>query len=262
MENERLRIADVMKKDFPIESIRSRRNVDRYGNGYPSVTEVLGVLRKVGLEMWYKHNTAAFCDAESKKGREIGTQIHTLIQNYIEGKEPKIETIYDSEIKTVVESFALFRKEYPDYKLVRAEQSLFNKEYKYNGTLDCIATRQLGLKKNKMELYVILDWKTGKCKENDKPPLYDEYFAQVAAYVKACEEIEKLGVNQVPVAALAVFAKDKVGYNFQLIAMDEIDFYFNEFFLPALKIWNTQEKMKEIKKIEAEEAAELAEEKG
>ena len=53
-------------------AIRSRRQsgtADRYTNKYPSVTTVLGVLRKLGLEMWFKNNTAQYCDEESRKGK-------------------------------------------------------------------------------------------------------------------------------------------------------------------------------------------------
>ncbi len=44
-----------------------------YDNSYSSVTQILGVLRKIGLEYWFKFNTAKFCDEESNRGKITGT---------------------------------------------------------------------------------------------------------------------------------------------------------------------------------------------
>ena len=64
--------------------------MDRYDNKYPSVTQILCVLRKIGLEYWFKYNTAQFCDEESKRGIEVGTQIHEAIETHIRGKKVKV----------------------------------------------------------------------------------------------------------------------------------------------------------------------------
>ena len=45
--------------------VKQRR---QYNNDYGSVTQILNVLRKQGLENWFKYNTAQFCNEESKKG--------------------------------------------------------------------------------------------------------------------------------------------------------------------------------------------------
>ena len=128
----------------------------RYDNDYPSVTEVLGVLRKIGLEVWFKNNTAQFCNEESRKGKIIGNQIHKLIQDLIDGKETKLTTEYDYEVQNAVKSFAKFRAENPQIILKRAEIKLFSVKYGYNGRLDCLAIDGV---------LVILDWKTGNAGE-------------------------------------------------------------------------------------------------
>ena len=66
---------------------------------YPSVTAVLNVLRKPALEWWFKNNTAEFCDAESNKGKEIGSLVHKIIQQHIENEEIEFETEYPDEVK-------------------------------------------------------------------------------------------------------------------------------------------------------------------
>ena len=65
-----------------------------YDNDYPSVTEVLGVLRKMGLEMWYKYNTIEFINNESNKGKIAGTDIHKAIENYILTGQATVESSY------------------------------------------------------------------------------------------------------------------------------------------------------------------------
>ena len=82
-----------------------------YGNDYPSVTQALGILRKIGLENWFKYNTAKFCNEESNKGKLIGTQIHEAIQSHIEKEEVKVETQYSEEVMNALNSFMLFKKE-------------------------------------------------------------------------------------------------------------------------------------------------------
>lgn len=209
-----------------------------YNNDYPSVTGALNVLRKIGLEIWFKNNTAEFCDAESKKGKDVGKIIHRIIQANIEKEKIEIETEYPDEVKTALKSFMLFRKEHPEIKLKRAEIPLTSEEHKYNGTIDC-----LGKIKNE----IIIDWKTGKCnvdtkKETDIPKIYDEHEYQASAYTMLYSEAMKKNTKQ---AGIVVFAKDKVAYNYLLLTEDAVKEHFNEAFLSALKILNHQNKQKE-----------------
>lgn len=210
--------------------------MERYPNKYPSVTTVLGVLRKVGLEMWFKNNTAAFCDAESKKGRTIGTQIHELIQNHIAGKPTTIQTDYDEEVRNAVQGFVQFRKDNPSLKLEVAEIKMTSEKYKFNGTLDCLGTW-------KDEL-VIFDWKTGKSKDGKLPEIYDEYIIQVSAYVKLYNEIYKTNVNKAVIVALA---KNGIQYNFEPVQTKTIELCFNNIFLPALQIYNSMKELKDLR---------------
>ena len=63
-----------------------------YENDYPSVTTILGVLRNIPLEFWFKKNTLEFINKESGKGRTIGTDIHKAIENYILTGQAKVDT--------------------------------------------------------------------------------------------------------------------------------------------------------------------------
>lgn len=204
-----------------------------YLNEYPSVTTVLGVLRKIGLEMWFKANTLEFCNKESSEGKLIGTQVHEAFQQHIEQDEVKVETQYAEQVSNALSGFMQFKKDYPEIKLQRAEMQLTSDKYGYNGTLDCIGKIGKDL--------VLLDWKTSKCKDKDKPDIYDEYRYQVAAYVMAFNETQE---RQIKKAFILSLAKDKIAYNLEGLSMNYLKEMFKEVFLPTLRIYNYQRRNK------------------
>lgn len=203
----------------------------QYNNSYPSVTQVLGVLRKIGLENWFKYNTAQFCDEKSRKGKEIGTLIHQAIHDYIITQEAKIETSYADEVTNALKSFIKFVKDYPDYKFINSEIELTSEIYKFNGTTDCLIEQDGCL--------WIADWKSAEAKKKEKPEIYDEYLYQVSAYVYLYNEVKNTTIENAFILSLA---KNKVTYNYRIMDKKEIDNCFNGVFLPALKIYNYQNK--------------------
>jgi len=204
-----------------------------YQNNYHSVTQILGVLRKVGLEMWFKNNTAKFCNEESKRGRESGTDIHAAIEQFIKTGEAKVESIHAEEVTNGLNSFMLFKKEHPEIEVHTSEVALTSELFGYNGTIDA------------PEPPILVDWKGGNCKDKDKPRIYDEAKAQVAAYVHLWNENNPS--NQIQTAHIVALAKDKVAYNLYTMDATEINEQFNEVFLSALKIKNYETKQKEKK---------------
>lgn len=209
-----------------------------YQNDYPSVTTALGVLRKIGLEYWFKNNTRAFCDAAAEKGKLIGTQIHQVIENHIKGIQEKVDTEYTEEVTNALKSYLLFRKDNPDLDLEWSEVIITSNRYGYNGTLDCLA--------KKLAMPILLDWKTGECKKKEKPDIYDEYKYQVAAYVIGYNEdqfAKSLDFVDVKQAMIVSFAKDKVAYTTYVMDWPEIEAHFHNGFLPALTIYKHQKNM-------------------
>ena len=199
----------------------------------PHVTAVLGVLRKLALEYWFKINTAAFCDAESNRGKEIGKTIHQAIQQHIENDEMKFETEYPDEVKNCLKGFFAFKKEYPKIKLKKAEMPVVSKKYGYCGTLDCIASENGNL--------ILIDWKSSAAKKEDIPKIYEEHEFQVSAYVAAYNEQEKANIEK---AGILVLAKDKPAFNYMTLQKPVLDIMLAEVFLPALSIYNFQHKNK------------------
>lgn len=200
-----------------------------YQNNYPSVTTILGVLRKIGLENWFKYTPLAQINKETEEGKTIGSQIHEAIQQHIEQEEVKIETQFTEQVMNALNGFMKFKRDHPEIKLRKAEMALTSERYCYNGTLDCIAKIGKDL--------ALLDWKTGKAKSKEIPPIYDEYLFQVAAYVKAFNETQE---GQVKRAFILSLAKDKVAYNFREIQMSDIDEMFEQVFMPCLSIYKYQ----------------------
>lgn len=209
-------------------------NHREYNNDYPSVTEILGILRKYGLENWFKFTPIKKINEESNKGKLIGTQIHEAIHSYIQNEQVKVSTQYSEEVINALKGFMQFRKEHPEFKLKNAEIALTSKRYKYNGTLDCLAEKD-GL--------VILDWKTSKAKDKVAPPIYDEYLYQVSAYVYAYNEVNNMAIDKAYILAVA---KDKIAYNFYEMDGMMIEDCFKEVFLSALRIYNYQKRRSNV----------------
>jgi len=206
-----------------------------YQNDYPSVTQIIDMWRKPELEMWFKFNTLEFINEESNKAKAIGTTLHEAIQAHIDNTDAEIQTDYPDEVKITIQSFLLFRKEHPEIKLSRSEIQLTSEKWHYNGTIDVKETRNF-----------IGDWKTGKCghKKNgeivydDKPKIYESHIIQIAAYKNLWEEKEKISLDG---GWIAVFAKDKVAYNFQVFERRELVQYFRYCFLTALEKYKFME---------------------
>jgi hypothetical protein len=187
-----------------------------YGNDYLSVTEVLSHARKVGLEMWFKMRTKKECDELSAKAKEIGSQLHELIEASINGKNIGIKTKYPTEVQNGLNSFIKFinfmRKD-ATFTLKWAELQICDKEMELNGTIDCIGELE--------GTPVIIDWKTGECKGKEVPQIYPEYILQVAAYWKLYNLRIETKEQSASSAIIVVFAKDKEAYG--VVKLDEPD---------------------------------------
>ena len=199
------------------------------------MTEILSVIRKPALENWFKYNTAEFCNQESARGKKIGTTIHEVIQSYIETGTAKIETEYPDEVTNALKSFMLFKNDHPGIILQRSEMPLTSEKYEFNGTIDCIG--QAGGEA------ILCDWKSGNAKEELFPVIYPEHRWQVSSYFYLYNE--KNPQSPIESAIIVSVAKDRVGYDTFRLNQDQMAIYFNEVFLPALKICNHQRKEKE-----------------
>ena len=199
-----------------------------YDNDFPSVTQVLDVLRKPGLEQWYKVNTPQFIQEAMVRGRTIGTATHAAIESYINTGSLTVDTEYPDEVTMALNSFVLFRKEHPEIKLHSSEQKMTSLKHGFNGTMDIIG--EIGLES------LCGDWKTTAAKDEEKPTIYDEAKTQVSAYLELYNEVNADLTVKPERAFIVSLAKDKVAYAFEIIEKEELESRFREIFLSALKI--------------------------
>jgi len=157
---------------------------------YPSVTSVLGVLSKPGLEQW-KLNQVALATLRAPKSEQesdeywcnrvrniafeqveqaadLGTMIHGALEAAMEGKP------YDPELRVYVEP-VLKWKETTGIRIVAREARLVNREEGFAGTADVLfrfGNSGMG----------ILDYKTRKTTEGKPVLSFDNQAMQLAAY--------------------------------------------------------------------------------
>jgi len=198
-----------------------------YQNNYPSVTQLISQLASPGLMYWFKVTSLAEINRISLKGKQIGSDIHLAIENFIVTGKAKIETNYAKEVINALNSFMLFRKERADIVLEKSEMPLTSVKHLFNGQIDCIA------KKNN-EIW-LLDWKSQDCKDKNKPTIYNEAKIQTSAYAYLMKECKEIVIDKVLIVAIA---KNKIAYNTYEMEKEEINGWFNEVFLSLLKIYN------------------------
>lgn len=197
-----------------------------YQNQYPSVTQLISQLASPGLMMWFKMTPLVEINRISARGKQIGTDTHLAIENFILTGKAKIETNYAEEVVNALNSFMLFRKERADIILEKSEMPLTSQKYLFNGQVDCLAKKD--------DKIWLLDWKSQDCKNKDKPVIYDEAKIQTAAYAYLLKECQNIDIEKVLIVAVA---KNKVAYNTYEMDKTETDDWFNEVFLPLLKIY-------------------------
>jgi hypothetical protein len=196
-------------------------------NGYPSVTGVIGQIPSFSLIHWFKKTPYNEILETSKRGKEIGTQMHNCLQDFCETGKAKIDTEYPEEITFALQSFQLFRKENPNLVLKKAEIKMSSDKYGVNGTTDILI--------EKSGVLCLGDYKSSKVKDDEeKPPIFDEAKTQASAYVKMSNDVMNASIEEAVIISLA---KNKIAYNYYELSKEEIDSEFNEVFLPLLKVW-------------------------
>ena len=152
------------------------RYYQRNGEYYPSVTYVLSFYPKGKFfEDWLK-KVGYSADYIVKKASEEGTQVHEMIEAYLNGEELKFlehgRPMYDPNVWQMFLRFVEWWEEH-NPTLIEAEVHLFSDELKVAGTCDLVCEID-------GELWVI-DFKTSN-------HLQTTYDLQTAMYAKCFEE--------------------------------------------------------------------------
>lgn len=147
-----------------------------------SITSVISHYKKDFFDNWRKRVGAAEADKITKRATSRGTDMHTLVENYLLNEEnlPQVQPL--SEIL-----FKIAKPELNNINNIYAlEGSLYSATLGIAGTVDCIA-------EYKGEL-AIIDFKTSK---EPKPRAWiDGYFVQCCAYACMLHELTGLSVKK------------------------------------------------------------------
>tara|TARA_Y100001951_G_C11290113_1_gene271544 strand:- start:1030 stop:1788 length:759 start_codon:yes stop_codon:yes gene_type:complete len=171
------------------------------GEYAPSVTTILNSINKPALipwaasegAKWFSNNAAGFLTKElsvddvakgirgaykekSRSAMDIGQMVHSWCEKAILWKlgAGDIPEMPDNEAaKSSIGAFQDWIKTH-DIKWISAEQKVYNRRYKYAGTVDAVAEID--------DEFCVVDFKTSA-------RIYDEYHLQCAAYAECVQDI-------------------------------------------------------------------------
>jgi len=152
------------------------------GEKLPSVTTVLGALKKKEIMEWRKRVGEETANKIARKASGRGTNVHTLCERYLNNEElgvimPDAKEMFFS-IKPILNKINNIHYQ---------EQSLWSIELGLAGRVDCIAEFDGVLS--------VIDFKTSKRIKAKKD--IDDYFWQTTAYAKMYEELVGNPINDI-----------------------------------------------------------------
>lgn len=151
------------------------------GRNYPSITTVLGVQKKEGLEKWRKAVGEEAANWEMGRAARRGKATHTLVEQYLKGETPAIRDVLP---------LGLFRlmKPYLDQidNVQLSEEIMYSNKLTIAGQVDCVADYNGKLS--------VLDFKTAN--KERKEDWIENYFIQTCAYAIMYEELFNKRIEQ------------------------------------------------------------------
>ena len=175
------------------------------GEKYPSVTTVLGLLSKDSIAEWRKRVGDEEANRISKKATSLGTDIHKIVEDYLNNKEDYIEK-YGPFEKMVFSSFQECLNKIDN--ILCQESTLYSDVLKVAGRVDCIAEYDGQLS--------IIDFKTANKAKEEEHIL--GYFMQLTMYSLMLEEMTGICIPNIVIlmvttsAEVLVFKKKRKDY--------------------------------------------------
>jgi len=223
--------ASHLKRKMKTKTSKSgERQYEVDGEWYSSVTTILSIIRKPGLEWWFKNNTKEETDEIGNIAKAVGQSVHAAIEYELKEEAYSLEDntqqvfksygveLLDEYYTQVTNAFSGFANWYEDtdFKPQLIEEFVHNKQYKYAGTLDAIG--KVG------DEVVLLDFKTSKRMQPD-------YGLQLSAYAHAYTSTGNLPPNKLLVVRLDKLSDE--GYYQEKEYKDEFDVFLN-----AVELYN------------------------
>ena len=150
------------------------------GSSLPSVTTVLGVMKKDAIMAWRARVGEEVANQISKKATGRGTKVHLMCEDYLNNKPVK------GMPDTALEMFHSIKPLLNNINNIHyQEQALWSKHLGMAGRVDCIAEYEGVLS--------IIDFKTSaRPKTKDK---IEDYFWQTTAYALMYEEMVGIPIH-------------------------------------------------------------------
>jgi len=177
------------------------------GKHYPSITTVLGIQKKAGLQKWRDSIGEDVANWEMRRAANRGTATHNLIEQYIKGETPSERSVLP---------LGMFRliKPYVDQinNIHCLETIMYSKKLTIAGQVDCIAEYNGKLS--------VIDFKTAN-KERQESWI-ESYFLQTCAYAIMYEELYGKSIDQLVIliagedGSMVPFIKERKPYEEKL----------------------------------------------
>ena len=172
--------------NFPNLKAKTTEQGRRYfveGNAYPSVTTVIGEMKKKSIMDWRRKVGEEEANAISKRATTRGNKCHKLAEDYLSNKP--LDRYRDDVL-----SLGLFHQIRPYIDKINnihaLEESLYSHTLKLAGRVDCIAEYDNEL--------AIIDFKTSSKLKREE--WIQDYFSQETAYAIMFQELTGLKVKQ------------------------------------------------------------------
>jgi hypothetical protein len=175
----------------------------KYKDGWPSVTEICGIVNGFNPEYWYKGRRKQMiaqgldlnkvdpiesCERDKRESQDIGHRVHEAVEAYLkDGNIPHaVEMLKDEHEATMFNAFVEVLQGLDIMGKGQSEVTFNCTKHEYGGTLDFLVGD------------TIYDWKTDsvpKSKQQEHERLY-KYKLQVALYAIGVEEELKQSVSK------------------------------------------------------------------
>ena len=172
--------------NFPDLKAKTTEQGRRYfveGNAYPSVTTVIGEMKKKSILEWRRKVGEEEANAISKRATTRGNKCHKLAEDYLSNKP--LDRYRDDVL-----SLGMFHQIRPYIDKINnihaLEESLYSHTLKLAGRVDCIAEYDNEL--------AIIDFKTSTKFKREE--WIQDYFSQETAYAIMFQELTGLKVKQ------------------------------------------------------------------
>ena len=195
-----IEIDKTLLPDTKGRRIDGHRFYEIEGKNYPSITTVLNIRKKEGLQEWRNNVGEEVANYEMRRAANRGKATHTLVEQYLKGETPSERGVLP---------LGLFKllKPYVDQinNVHLLEAIMYSHKLTIAGQVDCVAEYNGKLS--------VIDFKTAN-KERQEGWI-DNYFLQTTAYAVMYEEIFGTPIEQIVVLiagedeSVACYKKDK-----------------------------------------------------